>query len=71
VPSRGGVLAMTNTMKRESARSLSCDDVRCHCGQLVARWSEQAIEIKCKRCRRLVKIAFDDIEGVPPVLAAP
>jgi hypothetical protein len=62
---------MTNTTKHEAARSLSDDDVRCRCGQLVARWGEQAIEIKCKRCRRLVKIAFDDMEGVPPVLAAP
>jgi hypothetical protein len=62
---------MTNTTKREAARSLSHDDVRCRCGQLVARWGEQAIEIKCKRCRRLVKIAFDAIEGIPPGIVAP
>jgi hypothetical protein len=37
----------------------------------VARWGEQAIEIKCKRCRRLVKIAFDAIEGIPPGIVAP
>ena len=62
---------MTNITKQQAARALSHDDVRCRCGQLVARWGEQAIEIKCKRCRRLVKIAFDDMEGVPPVLASP
>lgn len=61
---------MVNTIKSEPARSLKHDDVRCGCGQLVARWSEQAIEIKCKRCRRLVKIAFDAIEGMPSAVAA-
>jgi hypothetical protein len=62
---------MTNITKHETARSLSHDDVRCRCGQLVARWGEQAIEIKCKRCRRLVKIAFDEMEGIPPFPATP
>jgi phage FluMu protein Com len=33
------------------------EDVRCNCGQLVARWVDGDIEIKCKRCRRLVRIA--------------
>ncbi|MCC2641490.1 MAG: hypothetical protein K0S45_1903 [Nitrospira sp.] len=58
---------MMNTTKYEATRSLKHDDVRCDCGQLVARWAEHEIEIKCKRCRRLVKIAFDAIEGAPPV----
>ena len=62
---------MTKTTNREAARSLCHDDVRCRCGQLVARWGEQAIEIKCKRCRRVVKIAFDAIEGMAPVIVAP
>jgi len=61
---------MTNSTKRDAARVLSHDDVRCRCGQLVARWAEQGIEIKCKRCRRLVTIAFDAIEGRPPVMLA-
>ncbi len=59
---------MTNSTKREPARMLTCDDVRCRCGQLVARWAEQGIEIKCKRCRRLVTIAFDAIAGRPPAM---
>lgn len=61
---------MTNTTKQEAARLLSHDDVRCRCGQLVARWAEQSIEIKCKRCRRVVKIALAAIDGVPPVRIA-
>lgn len=62
---------MTKTTQHEAIRSMSHEDVRCRCGQLVARWGEQAIEIKCKRCRRVVKIAFDAIEGVPPMALAP
>ena len=61
---------MTNSTKRDPARMLTCDDVRCRCGQLVARWAEAGIEIKCKRCRRLVTIGFDAIEGRPPVMLA-
>lgn len=57
---------MTEPPKREPARSLRHDDLRCECGQLVARWEERAIIIKCKRCRRLVTIAFDAIRGVRP-----
>ena len=61
---------MTNSTKREPARMLTCDDVRCRCGQLVARWAEEGIEIKCKRCRRLVTIAFGSIAGRPPAMLA-
>lgn len=59
---------MTNSTKRELVRMLTCDDVRCRCGQLVARWAEHGIEIKCKRCRRLVTIGFDAIAGRPPAM---
>ncbi len=62
---------MTKTTKQGTARSLSQADVRCRCGQLVARWAEQAIEIKCKRCRRLVTIAFEEVKGVSPLFVAP
>lgn len=41
----------------------SADDVRCHCGQLIARLTEQGIELKCKRCRRLFVIPFSAIGG--------
>lgn len=68
---RQGVPHMTKTTKHETARSVSHDDVRCRCGQLVARWGAEAIEIKCKRCRRVVKIAFSAIEGLPPMAFAP
>ena len=61
---------MSNSTKREAVQIFSHDDVRCRCGQLVACWAEQGIEIKCKRCRRIVTIAFDAIQGRPPAILA-
>ena len=61
---------MSNSTKREAVQIFSHDDVRCRCGQLVARWAEQGIEIKCKRCRRIVTIAFDAIQGRAPAILA-
>lgn len=48
---------MVQRIVREGNRITHGEDVRCHCGQLVARWIEDSVEIKCKRCRRLVRIA--------------
>lgn len=41
-------------------------DVRCQYGQLVARWIHCGVEMKCKRCRRLVRIPFSSLKGIPP-----
>lgn len=41
-------------------------DVRCPCGQLIARWTQIGVEIKCKRCRRVVNIPFTSMKGLPP-----
>ena len=40
-------------------------DLRCGCGSLVARLVNGRIEIKCRRCRRTVRIALAalDAEG--------
>jgi hypothetical protein len=57
---------MNKATKQEPGRSLRHDDLRCQCGQLIARWDERAIIIKCKRCRRYVTIAFDAIRGICP-----
>lgn len=35
-------------------------DVRCLCGCLVARLVEGGVELKCKRCRRLVVVPLED-----------
>ncbi|SPP63370.1 hypothetical protein NITLEN_10456 [Nitrospira lenta] len=40
--------------------------LRCACGQLIARWTRAGVEIKCKRCRRLVCVPLELIRGTPP-----
>lgn len=51
-------------MITDSNRVVRCsEDIRCHCGQLMARIVEAGLELKCKRCRRLVIIPFTDIQG--------
>ena len=38
-------------------------ETRCECGQLIAKLCEQGLELKCKRCKRIVVIPFSSIEG--------
>jgi phage FluMu protein Com len=33
-------------------------EARCECGQLVAKLGLTGVELKCKRCKRLVSIPF-------------
>lgn len=39
----------------------STDESRCLCGRLLARLTEQGIELKCPRCRRLVVIGWSSV----------
>ena len=41
----------------------SNDELRCHCGSLVARVIDNAIELKCRRCKRVVVVATDRNHG--------
>lgn len=38
-------------------------ETRCECGQLIAKLRKSGIELKCKRCKRIVLIPFSSIEG--------
>jgi hypothetical protein len=38
-------------------------ELRCECGQLVARIVSEGLELKCKRCRRMLVIPFSHIKG--------
>jgi tRNA(Ile2) C34 agmatinyltransferase TiaS len=38
-------------------------ETRCECGQLIAKMQGQGLELKCKRCKRIVVIPFSSIEG--------
>ena len=33
-------------------------ETRCECGQLVAKLRPEGVELKCKRCKRLVLIPY-------------
>ena len=38
-------------------------ETRCECGQLIAKVQTDGIQLKCKRCKRIVMIPFASIEG--------
>jgi len=38
-------------------------ETRCECGQLIAKVVGGGLELKCKRCKRIVIIPFSSIEG--------
>ena len=40
----------------------ACGDVRCGCGSLLARFVDGAVELKCRRCKRLWRLP---VEGEP------
>jgi phage FluMu protein Com len=41
----------------------AASETRCECGQLIAKVRGQGLELKCKRCKRIVVIPFSSIEG--------
>jgi hypothetical protein len=53
--------AVSANAKRPSGRA----EARCECGQLMAKLRRDGIELKCKRCRRIVLLPFSGIEGWP------
>jgi len=55
-------LAMACTTS-PSSHSTDCGETRCECGQLIAKVRGQGLELKCKRCKRIVVIPFSSIEG--------
>lgn len=36
-------------------------EARCQCGQLIAKLGLRGVELKCKRCKRLVSIPFSSL----------
>jgi len=43
--------------------SAHSSETRCACGQLIAKVVGGGLELKCKRCKRIVVILFSSIEG--------
>ena len=54
--------AMVSTPSPMS-HSADCGETRCECGQLIAKVRGQGLELKCKRCKRIVIIPFSSIAG--------
>jgi len=55
-------IAMVTT-KAPASDARKRDETRCQCGQLMAKVRGQGLELKCKRCKRIVVIPFTVIEG--------
>jgi phage FluMu protein Com len=51
------------TTKASNSEACRNNETRCECGQLIAKVHGQGIELKCKRCKRIVVIPFSSIEG--------
>ncbi|RMH37361.1 MAG: hypothetical protein D6690_03050 [Nitrospirae bacterium] len=58
----------SNITKREFV----ANEARCHCGQLMAKLTEAGVELKCKRCKRLVLLPFASLQsGMASILTGP
>ncbi|HVZ85675.1 MAG TPA: hypothetical protein VHG72_01825 [Polyangia bacterium] len=44
------------------ARAASPGEVRCHCGNLLARWVGDRLELKCRRCKHCVLLDVEPRE---------
>jgi phage FluMu protein Com len=44
-------------------------EVRCGCGSLLARIVDGAVELKCRRCKHVWRIALEG--GSPPRISSP
>jgi hypothetical protein len=51
------------TVPSTSAAASPTGETRCECGQLIAKMRGEGLELKCKRCKRIVVIPFSSIEG--------
>ena len=41
----------------------SCHEARCTCGQLVAKMTDHGVEVKCKRCKRMVLLPYSSLDS--------
>lgn len=53
---------------REIGRQLKQAEARCECGQLIAKLRGDNLEVKCKRCKRIVTISYDNLKESEVIL---
>jgi hypothetical protein len=46
-----------------SHRDPPADECRCPCGSLLARLRSDGIELKCRRCKRILMVPWSAVEG--------
>ncbi len=52
-----------NLQNNEGIRKImQFEDVRCDCGSLIAKLNSTYIEMKCRRCKRILKLALDELK---------
>lgn len=51
------------SIKTPASDGCQSNETRCECGQLIAKVRGQGLELKCKRCKRIIVIPFTAIEG--------
>ncbi len=50
-------------------KPLKPTEARCECGQLIAKVHGDNLELKCKRCKRIVSITYDRLRETTIILA--
>lgn len=50
------------TEKSSAQKPADPHDFRCFCGSLIARFCQQGLELKCKRCKRLHIVPVSEIQ---------
>ena len=48
---------------RAAKKPCTANDLRCLCGSLVARLVDGKVEVKCRRCQRLVLLPLENDAG--------
>ena len=52
-------MRITRNLEEAERGATACEDVRCGCGSLLARVIEGAVELKCRRCKRVWRLPVD------------
>ena len=51
------------TAKFDAQQIAAEREARCECGQLIAKLRRDGVELKCKRCKRIVVIPYSRRKG--------
>lgn len=53
---------------RWPVKQLKPAEARCECGQLIAKLRGDVLEVKCKRCKRMVHISYNRLKESEVIL---